>query len=52
MSDHCSAANLKFPVTTLVRISPTCRYSGGRGKTVLITDVNPYTSGMGQCRRS
>jgi hypothetical protein len=50
MSNHYSAANLKFPgddarldFTDLFAFEPT----GDPGKTILIMDVNPYTSGMG-----
>jgi hypothetical protein len=50
MSNHYSAANLKFPgddarldFTDLFAFEAT----GDPGKTILIMDVNPYTSGMG-----
>jgi len=50
MSNHCSAANLKFPgddarldFTDLFAFEAT----GDPDKTILIMDVNPYTSGMG-----
>jgi hypothetical protein len=50
MSNHYSAANLKFPGDD-ARLDFTDLYAfqaaDDPGKTVLIMDVNPYTSGMG-----